>query len=284
MTALAIDNLKNKATKLLNDDQVKMVIGYGRGTTAQLRRPIFIKSADQLDALVLDGRCEDNLAVYLTRPELIGDDGKIAIFVNPAGIRTINVLAAENQIDPQRVILLAFEPETAGQADAVIKELPGSSLNDFTELLAKIKSTPPVNDDRADKIAELEAMSAEQRFEFWRQHFANCIKCYACRAACPMCYCRRCVADQNQPQWLCTSAHELGNFEWNVVRAFHLAGRCVECGNCQRACPVDIPLMLLNRRLAREAREAFDYCAGISADQPPALASFKQDDPENFIL
>jgi len=275
----ALENFKKRAKELLAGGHVDVVIGYRLGTTAELRRTVFVRSAEAADQLVLDGHCRENLAGYLTRPEVWDGEGVVAIFVQPAGIRTINILAAEGQIDPQRITLLAFE--LAGSE--AIKELPGSSVDDFAGLIENLKSQP-AETDLAAEIEKLESLSPQQRFEFWQEQFSKCIRCYACRQACPMCYCRRCIVEQNQPQWICASAHDLGNFEWNIVRAFHLAGRCIECGNCERACPVNIPLMLLNRRLAREALEAFDHFAGIRPDQPPALASFKQDDPQHFIL
>jgi len=228
--------------------------------------------------LVLDGQCEYNLVTYVATPERLADADKVAIFVQPAGVRALNVLAAEGQIDPDRFTLLAFE-----LADGEVKVLQGSELADFGDLVEREKSKS--QDDALDEqVRQLDAMSADQRFAFWREQFARCIKCYACRQVCPMCYCQRCIVEANQPQWVCTSSHDLGNYEWNIVRAFHLAGRCVECGNCQRACPADIPLMLLNRKLAQEVTTAFDYFPGQSTDQQPALADFTQDDAQDFIL
>ena len=90
-----------------------------------------------------------------------------------------------------------------------------------------------------------------------------------------MCFCERCVADKTQPQWVDSSPHPRGAFAWNVTRALHLAGRCVDCGECERACPVDIPLMVLKRRLAKDIHELFDYRAGTDPQAKPPLLSFK---------
>jgi formate dehydrogenase (coenzyme F420) beta subunit len=269
---------RNRAKELLSSGEVKLVIGYGSGSTSDRRRPIFVTSAEQADRLVLDSFCIANLSGYLVNEGLLSDEKRVAVFLRPEGIRSINILAAENQLNPDQVVIIGFEPEGAD-----VKALNGSNAADFAEFVVTLSETPSSSDSDAD-IEKLEKMSAEERFSFWQDEFSKCIKCYACRQACPMCYCRRCIVDCNQPQWINTSAHTLGNFEWNIIRAFHLSGRCVECGNCDRACPVGIPLRFINRKMAVETREAFDHFAGLSVTQEPVLASFKKDDTETFIL
>ncbi|NTW83625.1 MAG: 4Fe-4S ferredoxin [Chlorobiaceae bacterium] len=269
---------RNRAKELLSSGEVKLVVGYTGGTTTDRRRPVFVSSAEQVDRLVLDELCIANLSGYLVTEGLLSDEKRVAIFLRPEGIRSINILAAENQLNPDQVVILGFE--TAGNT---IKLLEGSNALDFIEYVVSLSENPVVSD--SDPVIEkLEKMNAQERFSFWQDEFSKCIKCYACRQACPMCYCRRCIVDCNQPQWINTSAHTLGNFEWNIIRAFHLAGRCVECGNCDRACPVNIPLRLINRRMAIESKNSFDHYAGLSMTQEPMLASFKKDDSETFIL
>ena len=94
-------------------------------------------------------------------------------------------------------------------------------------------------------LDRLEAMSREERWAFWQKELSRCMKCYACRSSCPMCYCEHCTMDCNRPQWVPVASHGLGNLEYHMVRTMHLAGRCVECGDCGRACPVGIPVHLL---------------------------------------
>ncbi len=269
---------RDRAKELLAKGDVKLVIGYGGGSTPDRRRPVFARSAEEVDRLVLDSLCIANLSGYLVTEGLLSDEKKVAVFLRPEGIRSINILAAENQLNPEQVVILGFEP-----VGNDIRPLDGGNVLDFSEFIVSL-SENPVASDSDPVIEKLENMSAKERFSFWQDEFSKCIKCYACRQACPMCYCRRCIVDCNQPQWINTSAHTLGNFEWNIIRAFHLAGRCVECGNCDRACPVNIPLRLVNRRMAVEAMNSFDHFAGLSVTQEPVLASFKKDDTETFIL
>ena len=272
------EQYRTRAKELLSSGTVKMVIGYKPGSTPDRRRPLFIRTAEEANRLVLDSACITNLSGYLVTEGLLSDEKKVAIFLRPEGIRSINILAAESQLNPEQIIVLGFD-----STGSVVKALEGTHAENFSELLGSIKANTPVKPTEV-LFEQVEQMNPRERFDFWQEEFSRCIKCYACRQACPMCYCRRCIVDSNQPQWVNTSSHTLGNFEWNIVRAFHLAGRCVECGNCGRACPVNIPLRLINRRMAQEVIEAFDHFPGLNQTQEPVLASFKKDDSETFIL
>ncbi|EMR75213.1 coenzyme F420 hydrogenase/dehydrogenase, beta subunit [Thermoplasmatales archaeon SCGC AB-540-F20] len=134
------------------------------------------------------------------------------------------------------------------------------------------------------KVNAFEKKSLKEKWEYWEKQFEKCIRCYACRNACPLCYCKECMVDQLDPQWVRRSVDLSENTAWNLLRAFHLAGRCIGCGQCERACPMDIPLMELNKKIEREIKELFEYEAGINAEEKPLLAMFKPDDPEEFIL
>ncbi|RXK82589.1 4Fe-4S ferredoxin [Chlorobaculum sp. 24CR] len=272
------EQYRSEAAALLSSGEVKLVIGFGAGSTADRRRPLFARTPEEAQKFVLDAACIANLSTYLVAEGLLSDGKKVGVFLKPDGIRSVNILISEAQLKPEQVVILGYAIESGKDVAA----LEGRNISDFSigEKIRKL-TPPPHVIEAAEKI---EAMSAEERFEYWKEEFSKCIKCYACRQVCPMCYCRRCIVDVNQPQWVSTSSHTLGNFEWNLVRAFHLAGRCASCGACDRACPVNIPLRLVNYRMGKEVRSAFDYVAGENSDQKPVLASFKQDDPETFIL
>jgi ferredoxin len=140
--------------------------------------------------------------------------------------------------------------------------------------------------------------SAEERSAFWAGHFERCIRCYACRAVCPMCYCDECVVDStnfivnmgttadekaNRVRWINRSASPSESAMYHMVRAMHLAGRCTDCGECERVCPVNIPLRLLNTVLEREALDMFQYAPGLDAEQPSLISSFRDGDPNDFV-
>ena len=133
-------------------------------------------------------------------------------------------------------------------------------------------------------VREFEEKTLSERWEFWEKHFENCIRCYACREACPLCYCKTCMADLLDPQWIRRSVNLSENTAWNIMRAFHLAGRCVSCGECERACPAEIPLMKLNKMLEKEIKELYYYTAGMDPEEKTLFGTFNPDDPEEFIM
>ncbi len=139
------------------------------------------------------------------------------------------------------------------------------------------------DDDFAD-VDDFEKMSPEEKWKHWDEQFSKCIRCYSCKSVCPMCYCVECVVTQLKPQWTRRSTDISENTAYHIQRAWHLAGRCIECMECQRVCPVDIPIMTLNRKMTRDVKEMFDYEPGVDPEGEPMLASYNPQDPEDYIM
>jgi len=153
--------------------------------------------------------------------------------------------------------------------------------------------------DPFKSIEAMEAYSTNERYEYWKGEMDKCIRCYACRSVCPMCYCDECVADSinlavkpdttaeekaHKIRWVEKSPVLSENFNYHLTRALHLAGRCVDCEECDRVCPVDIPLRHLNKKMEKEAMDHFGYQAGTDPEKPALVSCFRDDDPEDFIL
>ncbi|MFH1101578.1 MAG: Coenzyme F420 hydrogenase/dehydrogenase, beta subunit C-terminal domain [Methanobacteriota archaeon] len=144
-----------------------------------------------------------------------------------------------------------------------------------------IKSTKK---EEYKEIKTLEKKALKEKWDFWSKQFERCIRCYACRNACPLCYCKECIVDQLDPQWIRRTVNPSENAVWNIIRAYHLAGRCSGCGECERACPMGIPLTKLNKKIEKDVKELFQYMAGVNPEEKPLLAMFKPDDTEETIL
>lgn len=137
--------------------------------------------------------------------------------------------------------------------------------------------------DRYEDVRRIESMSSDDRWEYFRKLFDPCIRCYACRNACPFCYCPQCFVDESRPQWLGKTIDPSDTFTFHFLRAFHLSGRCTDCGACERACPIGIPVRLLTKKLERDVRELYAYEAGVNLEERPPLDTYRPDDPDNFI-
>jgi heterodisulfide reductase subunit C len=265
-----MDDLRKRSKELLETSIVKVVIGYEQGT-ANKTRALFVEKAEDADKLIFDSRCVQNLAAYVTKEE-IKNKGKMAITATLPVMRSIIQLASEFQVNDNNLLVLGITPE--------------SKLVEFKDL-AEVETfvhqfqivIDAKNKEMLDKLAK---MTQAERWKFWIDELTPCFKCYACRAACPMCYCHRCTVDFNQPQWIPVPSHELGNLEWHIMRAVHLTGRCVDCDACYNACPLAIPLNLLTKKMLEDVKINFGgYQPSLKGDH--LMSTFKPDDKENFI-
>ncbi len=278
-----VDEIRSKARELLTDGTVECVIGYERATDGVTARPLFAYTAEETDRFIMDNTCVHNLARYL-----LDRKGKpTAVVVKPCDSRTINLLVQENQIERDKVFAIGVT--CPGVVEAHWGEVPDEAqprcANCSLEVPAVYDFLVTMPGERQTRtgfpdVERMEAMSPEERREFWEKQFERCIRCHACRQVCPGCYCPICFVDQLDPTWVGIRNATPENQVWHLIRAFHLAGRCIECGECQRVCPVGIPLMLLNQKLASEVEGMFDFRPGLDAETQPPFAVFKKEELE----
>lgn len=290
----SMQDLKELSKKLLEQKQVSAILGYEHGRRGP--RPVFVTEVADCERLVFDHRCVHNLAAYLSpRRTLVAQLGRLAVVVKACDARAVAGLIRESQLKREDVVLIGVrcggvvrDPNGAEQlsADNVAPRCLECDKREpalADHLVGEPKPPPPGSASRDARLSEIEALSPGERLTLWTSLLSRCTRCHACRQVCPMCFCERCIADKTQPTWIETSPHARGNLAWHLTRALHLAGRCVNCGECERACPAHIPLGLLNRKVARVVAERYGYRVTDDPSTPTPIGAYRLDDEQEFI-
>ncbi len=271
------EEIRNKARELLGSNQVDCVIGYEASPRGGAR-PTFVYDPAEADRLIWSPDCVHNLVTYLhdkKKPRKRGEEPpRVAIVVKPCDSRAINVLLAEQQIERERIFAIGVAcegvhdetDELAARCARCDERVPVV----YDVLLGEPPERPPTKDDFAD-LAQIEDMPPRERLNFWLHEFDRCIRCYACRQVCPGCYCTTCMFERDDGLWVDIGIELPQKHMFHLGRALHLAGRCVECDECARVCPMDLPLSLLNRCLVQEVDDLFDHRAGREEVLTPLL-------------
>jgi coenzyme F420-reducing hydrogenase delta subunit/ferredoxin len=266
--------LREYCQQILSDGTVKVVIGYGE------HGPVMVTRPEDTGRLVWNNRCRSNLTAYLKRKE-VQALGKPAVVVKPCDEKSLIVLEKESQIARPDLHVIGMACEGVGEPKCTFcnARTPRFSDKAFGQPSGPEPPAPPP----PNRFAELMAKTPRERMAYWAEQFDRCVKCYACRQVCPLCYCERCIVDKNRPIAIDPAPSMKGNFAWQIARAFHLAARCIGCGECSRACPAGIDLALLNIALHKAAQENFGYEAGFDPAAEPVLGAYSLQDKEDFI-
>lgn len=314
MTALT-EKIREIARRLLSEGKVDMVIGFRKGSLPMMNQPLCAASPEKTAELIWDGSCGINLANYITDSK-----DRIGIVAKGCDSRNIVTHIIENKIKRDQLYIIGV-PCTGmidrhavnRMADGEITGVEESSDivtikgDGFEKSVAKkdvlqencavcTHRNPVIYDELAgdlvkeqtdvDKYASVEAveaMSPEEKWDYFQDLISNCIRCYACRNACPLCYCPTCFVDESRPQWVGKSQDPVDVRTFHLLRAYHCAGRCTDCGACERACPMGIKVREFTKKLNKDCLELYGWEAGLSTEERPPLDTYKTDDPEKFI-
>jgi len=311
--------LRQEAKTLLQQRRVDYIIGYEMGSLKFTTTPLITKSENDTDRLVVNPFIVNNLSVYLT--EVKGKVGIVVKGCDSRSIVSLiqdNKIAREalvimgipcpGLIDLKKVELLLGKDRDeldniTRDGDKVVIMVDGKESNfpatevlfdnclvcefptpqEYNVLLGE--PTFPVGDITAGqaKIRQLKEMAPQQRWEFWKNEFSRCIRCYACRNVCPACFCQKCFVEESEPQWVLPTPKWQDNLLFQAIRNIHVAGRCIDCGECERVCPTNIPLRSLTREMYEIVGELFQYKAGMDKNALPLLTAYESTEVEDFI-
>ena len=309
------DILVAKAKEIFEAGKADRLLGWKRGEFDRDVTPALF-TADDLDSFVYNGFCGANFSKYLIA-ETRKSENKVLVFLKPCDTYSFNQLLTEHRFDREKVYVVGIPCDgmldinkIRAKVENVSSVIDGETVKIETlwdgettapraELLAErctnckskkhtaydelIGEDGEVLDSkRFDEVEALERMTPDERFAFWQNELSRCIRCNACRDVCPACTCEKCVFD-NPKSGLENkgAANEFEEKLFHIIRAFHVAGRCTDCGECSRVCPQHIPLHLLNRKFIKDIDNFYgDYQAGAEVGSRAPIVNFTQDDLE----
>ncbi len=316
MQELTSDLIKIAKEKLASG-AVQQVIGWRRGLFDEDVTPSTFKDAADLEKnFVFNKYCKANLSKYLVKitraietaktttrtnnamakqrdPNAVEapiPNEKVLAFLKPGDTHSFCQLLKENRITRDDVYIVAVP--CSCEMDESVKEGEGCDhcRNKkhvvYDEVVGKAREEAIGDPSRFEGVEKIAAMSADERHEFWKNEFSRCIRCNACRDVCPACTCEKCVFDNNA---LYTSQKVAQvPFEeslYHIIRAWHVAGRCTDCGECSRVCPEHIPLHLLNRKFVKDIDEIYGpYVAGSDMETKPPMLTWTAGDAEPSVV
>ncbi len=307
--------IRELAKEALESGKTEVIIGFGEGTLPGRFVPVFISKPEDADKLVWGPFAENNLARYLK--DFKGK--KTGICAKGCDSRSIVALLKEGQLkrdelyiigvpcegvvdrtklpDPGTIISCEFgdgalklEAAGGGQEYKIAEILrPNCAVCErHNPVMSDVMAGEPVEEGpcetRYARLEEEEARSQDERWAQFEEETARCIRCYACREACPMCYCPTCFVENWQPRWIETGQEQTDLDVFQIVRCYHLAGRCSDCGACVSACPMNIDIRRLLSRLEKTVKDRYGHEVGVNVEEPPALNAYAQEDPMEQLV
>lgn len=277
------EELRKKSKKLFEEDEINCLLGWKYDSRRDDLKPAVFTEKENLDNLFFNERSLHNLVNYFHNVREKYDS--IGIVLKGCDGRSLTTLLSEEKFDRDNIKAIAVECEGVridGEEPSKCSDCP-THISPVSDIIIGNGEKEKIKNYEFEELKQIEEMNPSERWEYFSEQFEKCSRCYACRQVCPLCYCDHCIAHQRDPKWIESSAKLSSNTMWNLTRAMHVAGRCADCGECERACPEDIPLRLLNTAVEKFIIEKIDVRPGTDPNENPPLTRFSEDDPESLM-
>jgi formate dehydrogenase subunit beta len=311
--------LRQEAKALLEQNKVDWIIGFEPGSLKFTATPLITRDKNDTERLIINPFIVNNLADFLTGMK--GRVGIVAKGCDSRSIVSLiqdNKVAREDVVIlavpcPGLIDLVKIErlvgkdrdelDDVTRDGDKIIVTVDGKKKEfataqtlfdhclacelptpqEYDILLGETRPPAPELEVSGQNIAELKETPPAERWEFWQNEFSRCIRCYACRNVCPACFCQRCFVEETEPQWVMPVPRWQDNLTFQIIRNIHVAGRCTDCGECERVCPVNIPLRSLAREMYGIVDELFQFKSGMDKEALPLMAHYEQEEAEDLF-
>ena len=273
------EQLQAKVSELLKNETIGYCIGWGATRFEDKTTPVFITKPEDAAKLVWNKYCINGTAKYLLDDRF--PEQKIGIIVRGCDSRAVNRIIKDKQIKREDLYIIGVPCD--GKENPVCEGCQHKNPLIYDELIGEAVSET-VNADRFKEVEEFETLSPDERYEFWAKQYDKCIHCYACRNACPACNCRECYADQARENWQGKQNNRNSNQVYGLTRAYHVGDRCIECGECERVCPMGLPIMRQTKKMLKDINDLFgDYECGLGDEREHVLGEFDLEDRDEFM-
>ena len=303
----------DRAKELLADKTVARVLGWKAGDLPYNPEPAYFETVESLKDFVYNGFCGANLSKYMIEASKL--EGKTMVCLKPCDTYSFNQLIKEHRVNREKAYIVGVGCKGKLDIEKIknqnikgIEAISGAELTDeaevlkiqtiygektctyqsamlerchvckgkehkiYDEIIGESKETKDA--ERFAEVEKIEAMSPEEKFAFFQGELSKCIRC------------RKCVFDSTK--FDSAQKANVDSFEekmFHIIRAFHVAGRCTDCGECSRVCPQGIPLHLFNRKFIKDIDELYgEYQAGEDAESRGPLTNFTFEDAEPSIV
>jgi len=311
--------LRQEAKALLEQGKVDWIIGFAPGSLKFTTTPLITRDKADAERLVINPFITNNLSNFLT--EIKGRVGIVAKGCESRSIVSLiqdNKVARENLVIlavpcPGIIDLAKIErlvgkdrdeldditrdgDKVSVKVDGKKKEFPIAQVlfdhclacelptpQEYDIILGESRLPAPELKVSGQSMASLKEMTPAERWASWENELSRCIRCYACRNVCPACFCQRCFVEETEPQWTLPMPRWQDNLIFQIIRNIHVAGRCTDCGECERVCPVNIPLRSLTREMYDIVGELFQFKSGMDKDALPLMVHYEQEEAEDFF-